>query len=114
MGYALERAQSHKLVFRLGGPPSTNASPEESLFLSLRVVAGSPDRAHCRPSPSIPSYWGDQVCIFVVEAVVAVRNPSAGFPSDYCKREAFSAVTADSTAPVSHATSSLEFMVVAD
>ena len=50
--------QSRKLVFRLEGPQSTIADPEDKVFLPPRVPADPPDRAHRRLSPSIPGVRG--------------------------------------------------------
>ncbi len=58
MGYTRNRVQSHRLLFRREVPQSTVASPEDGVFLSPRVAAGSPDRAHCRLPPSIPGGRG--------------------------------------------------------
>ena len=58
VGYIRCQLQCHILIFRLERPQSTIASPEGGAFLAPRVVAGSPDRAHCRLPLSIPGLRG--------------------------------------------------------
>ena len=58
VGYIRCQLQCHILIFRLERPQSTIASPEGGTFLAPRVVAGSPDRAHCRLPLSIPGLRG--------------------------------------------------------
>lgn len=78
MGYIRCRLKSHILIFRLESPHSTIASPEDGAFLAPRVVAGSPDRAHCRLSLSIPGN-GEVMFDFVVAvAAGAVVNGGPG------------------------------------